>query len=335
MVERIRITNPVVTGGNYFAQPKKHIEFISSGSTLLDCALGGGWAEGRISNVIGDKAVGKTLLMIEAAANFARKYPKSKIRYKECEAAFDEPYAEALGMPLDQVDFGEPLETVEDMFEDMTQVIEKAKGPELYICDSLDALSDRAEMERDMDQGTYGAEKAKKLSQYFRRTVSQASEKKITMLIVSQVRSKIGVTFGKTTTRTGGRALDFYASQIVTLSHIGTSYKTVMGTRRASGIEVKAKVDKNKVGLPYREAQFELVFGFGIDDVAACLEWLKEVKGLDAIDVGSTQIKEFLRELNRMGDKDYWAEVKRVHKAVKTRWYEVEEKFMPTRRKYQ
>src|ERR1019366_3976564 len=93
----------VKPGGNYFSSPKTGIEFISSGCHNLDLALGGGWAEGRVSNIVGDKSTGKSLLAIEACANFAIKYPKGTIRYREAEAAFDRPYAEALGMPVDHV----------------------------------------------------------------------------------------------------------------------------------------------------------------------------------------------------------------------------------------
>src|ERR1700678_202644 len=139
MVKRVRVGT---AGGSYFASPKKNLNFVRSGSKLLDLALGGGWAKGRIANIIGDKSTGKSLLCIEAAANFVNQYPKGQVKYRESEAAFDIPYAEALGMPVNNVDFGnKPIETVEDLFEDLDGVIKKASGPILYICDSLDSLS--------------------------------------------------------------------------------------------------------------------------------------------------------------------------------------------------
>ena len=106
-------------GGLYFASPKTDIQFIHSGSKLLDLALGGGWAENRIANIVGDAASGKTLLAIEACTNFANKYSDGAIRYCETEAAFSEEYAAALGMPIERVDFGEPIVTVEELFEDI------------------------------------------------------------------------------------------------------------------------------------------------------------------------------------------------------------------------
>ena len=328
--------NRVAGGGSYFASPNTSIEFIPSGSMLLDLALGGGWAESRISNIIGDKAVGKTLMCIEAAANFVKKHPKAIVRYREAEAAFDKPYAGALGMPLKHVDFGEPIETIEDMFEDLGCVIEASNGPELYILDSLDALSDRAELGRDMDAGTFGAEKAKKLSQVFRRLTSHMATANVTLMIVSQVRSKIGMSFGRTTSRSGGRALDFYSSQVIFLSQLPTKpTKTVSGIKRPTGIAVRAKIDKNKVGLPYREAEFEITFGYGIDDTLACLRWLDEVGALSDVDVASTsKIKGYVRDLAKLPDDKYWEEIAFLHEVVKWKWYEVEKAFVPRRRKY-
>ena len=154
-----------VGGGAYFSAPSKSLQFISSGCKLLDCVLGGGWVLGRIANIVGDRSSGKTLLAIEACANFARQYSKGNIYYREAEAAFDVRYAETLGLPTDRVDFSDSFHTVEDMFEDLTKVLESESKAGLYIVDSLDALSDRSELKRDMDKGSYGAEKAKQMSE--------------------------------------------------------------------------------------------------------------------------------------------------------------------------
>lgn len=303
MIERVL---PKKEGGNYFTSPKKDFKFIPTGCKMLDLALGGGWPESRISNIIGDRSSGKTLLCIEAAANFAKKYPKGRIRYRECEAAFDPAYAAALGMPVDKVDFSKELETVEDFFEDVQAVAEAAKQPELYILDSLDALSDRSEMGRAIDEGTFGANKAKQLSQTFRRIVRKVKKSNLTVLIVSQVRSKIGIAFGRETTRSGGRALDFYASIVLYLAHVKTLKKERKKIKRAIGIDVLAKVDKNKVSVAFREARFPIMFGWGIDDEQACLDWLKEIG------------EKVTGALTPVG----------LHQLVEKRWYEIEVDFL-------
>jgi recombination protein RecA len=333
VLKRKRVTEE--GGGSYFTSAKSHIDFIGSGSTTLDCALGGGWAGGRIFNIVGDKSTGKTLLAIETVVNFARKHPKGRIRYAECEHAFDPQYAQALGMPLDRVDFGEPLETVEDMFEELNKLAESAKKePTLYIVDSLDALSDRSEMDREVDQGSYGANKAKQLSQLFRRLTGKMSKSNMTLGVISQVRDNIGVSFGRKTTRSGGRALDFYASQVLYLAHLGTEKRTIKGIERPTAIKVRGKVDKNKVGLPYREAEFQILFGYGVDDIQACLQWLNEAKSLELVGVKKDDIKDYCRRLMKAPDAEHAATVKRIQDAVRKRWAESETAFLPTRRKY-
>lgn len=313
--EEVVIQAPAIRGGgSYFSSPKTDAQFIPSGCKTLDLALGGGWARRRIANVVGDKAVGKTLIMIEAAANFNLIEPKGKIRYREAESAFDNDYAAALGFPVEKVDFGEPVDTIEDVFEDLEKVLKGAKGPEIYILDSLDSLSDRAEMERKIDEGSYGMGKAKMLSQMFRRLVRDMANKDVTLFIVSQVRDNIGVTFGRKTTRSGGRALDFYASQILFLSQLGKLDRTISNIKRVTGVKVRAQVDKNKVGLPYRECGFPIMFGFGIDDWRACSDYIKEVTG--EIVPKTTPLEE-------------------LHERVTKHWWEIEKKFMPVDKKYE
>lgn len=323
---------------NYFAHPKTKIKFIPSGCQPLDLALGGGWARGRVANIVGDKSTGKTLLCIEASANFARIEKKGRIRYREAEAAFDNSYAEALGMPIDRIDFGQndkAFETVEDMFEDLQRVVEGAKGPELVIVDSLDALSDRKEAARDMDEGTYGTGKAKMMSELFRRLVRKMNNKDVTLIIVSQVRDKIdAVSFGRKTTRSGGRALDFYASQVLYLAHLGRLTRTIYGQKRATGVRVSAKLDKNKVALPFREATFNIRFGYGIDDAQACVDWLKETKGLKLAGIAEKDVPNYLDYLLELTVEEEKAEIADLRRIVAERWYGMETEMLTPRSKY-
>jgi recombination protein RecA len=320
-------------GGNYFSGKKEKLDFITSGSTLLDLALGGGWAERRIANVVGDKSTGKTLLCIEATANFAIKYPKGRIRYREAESAFDKLYAAALGMPIDRIDFGSKrIATVEDL----TKICEKAKQKEFVVVDSLDALSDRSEMDRDIDEGSYGANKAKKMSELFRRLTQTMSDKDVTLLIVSQVRDKIGAMFGAKHTRTGGRAMDFYASQVLMLAHLGRIVKTSRGLKRATGVKILGKLDKNKISLPFREAEFPIHFGYGVDDAQSMINWLKVTKGFKAKNYGLSEeeSKAALKTLLDMTRAEERKIMTMLREDVTARWYEIEKDLMPKRSKY-
>lgn len=326
---RTRLADPKAT-------PKpKASRFIHSGCTTLDEALGGGWAERRIANIVGDKSAGKTLLAIEASANFHQRYPKGRIFYREAEAAFDKDYAQSLGMPIEAVDFGERIDTVEQFFDDLAKVTKMTK-PTLYVLDSLDAVSDDAEMERAFNEPTYGAEKARKLSQLFRRLVRDMSSSNMTLIIISQIRDKMGVSWGRKTARSGGRALDFYASQVVYLSHMGSLSRTVDKVKRPVGLRINAKVDKNKVGPPLREAEFTLQFGYGIDDLTSCVNWLAEVGKLDDIDVSTKkgEMTNFIKAVNGLADHEYAAKLAWVQEQTRARWKMIETTFLPQRRKY-
>lgn len=324
---------------SYFTSSKPDLKFVSSGCTLLDCALGGGYVLGRITNLVGDKSTAKTALATEALINFLMAYPKGAAAYRESEAAFDRSYAQAMGLPIDKVDFGDdsPLSTVEDFARDLDQFLDaqiKLKAPGIYVLDSLDALSDEAEMERDIGKGTYAMEKAKMLSTLFRKMARKIEHSQVLLLIVSQVRDNIGAMFGDKHKRSGGRALDFYASQILFLSHIETLTKTVNKIKRPYGIQIRGKVKKNKVGLAFREANFEFHFGYGIDDVGASVNWLEEVGRPDAINIKASEVKTYLKELNELDDAQYRKEQKLIAEVVKKVWAEIEITFLPSRSKY-
>ncbi len=334
MTKRVTLDRkPSTDGGAYFG-PQVTAPLFSSGCCLFDCCLGGGWAE-RILNLVGDKSTGKTLLACEAAANYLIQYPDATVWYRDVEAAFDIGYMTRLGIPADRFDYGSDCYCVEDVFEELTKKI-KDKERGIYIIDSLDALSDRAEMKRDMDEGTYGVNKARQISQLFRRLNQGISESKITVLVISQVRDNIGVTFGEHNTRSGGRALDFYASQVVWLSQMKQLKRTVKGVERPVGIQVRAKVKKNKVGPPFREATFPLLFDYGIEDVIAGAEWLADVKALAEAGLEAADLKLLtsFKSVGAMDPTDYAAWRKRLSRGVRKVWKRIEAEFIPVRRKY-
>lgn len=322
-------------GGAYFAAPASSVSFIPSGSKLLDCVVGGGWPLGRVVNIVGDKSTGKTLLAIEACANFAHAYPKGDIWYNESEAAFDLPYANALGLPKNRLTLVEDCNTVEDFFNHLSGVLKENAGPGLYILDSLDALSDDAEMERGIAEGTYGAQKAKLMSQLFRRLTRQLKGSDVCLIIISQVRDAIGVTFGNKYTRTGGKALDFYASQVLYLAQIKTHKKTINKVERSVGVEIRAKCTKNKVGLPRRECDFNILFGYGVDDVNASLNWLDSIGNLsDFKDLTKERMKKYLDKLSDLHPEEYRELRTELDTLVMKHWYRIEKEFLPTRKKY-
>ena len=312
--------------GNYFVKDKP-LEFISSGCEILNCVLGGGYPLGRIVNIVGDKSTGKTLLAIEAFANFSRQFPNGKMYYHEAEASFDTDYAQALGMPIENVNFID-TDTVEGFFEALTEVIDshkKESSPGMYVLDSLDALTDKAEKERKIADGSYAMTKQKKLSEIFRRLVSDIEKTNVCLLIISQVRDNIGVAFGEKYKRSGGKSLDFYASQILWLSEVEKLLRTVKGIKRPIGIKIKAKCKKNKISLPFRECEFPIIFGYGIDDATGNLEFLNKVKG-SLEEIGITEIKD-VEEL------DLETKVK-IAEQVKKIWKETEVGFLPKYKKY-
>lgn len=338
--------------GSYFVSQEKDVELYSSGCTLLDQVLGGGYPVGRMTNIVGDKSSGKTLLAIEACANFAAQFPEGNIWYFEAESAFDKGYAQALGMPVERIDFvtdsirdekyalqnlgkGSPADmTVETFFEHLESSI-KNNGEKrgLYILDSLDALSDRSEQDRKIDEGSYGTKKAAKLSELFRRLVAKLEKSNIHLLIVSQIRDNIGVTFGAKHTRSGGKAMDFYATQVLWLAEIKKLKKTVNKIERVIGVEVRAQCKKNKIGLPFRECQYPILFGYGIDDVKAHLEWLDTVDKLEELEEGKL-VANVHKKFIALDRKEKLAFRKKLSKMVIDKWREIEEGFMPTSSKY-
>ena len=324
--------------GEYFLSPPSSYTFIHSGAVTLDCVLGGGWPLGRFSNIVGDKSTGKTLLAIEAMANFARAFPKAvKARYAESEAAFDEGYAQAIGMPLNRVSRpSEILETVEDFFDDVSDYIDRCTRGGLYILDSLDALSDAEEIKKDIDKGSFGTGKAKKMSETFRRVIRDVERSKCHLMIISQVRSNIGVTFGRQYTRSGGRALDFYASQILYLAHKGEIRQTRNKVKRTVGVDIKVKCTKNKIGLPFRSCEFPILFGYGVEDICASIHWLRANSQTSGLGMTVKELNSIHKAaIHSELDHDEAVELRELFtEHVLERWSDIERSFIPKRGKY-
>ena len=313
-----------------------------TGSTLLDLGHNGGWGRGRMVNIVGDTSSGKTLLAIEAAINFATLHGAENIRYNETEAAFDRAYAYSLGFPPgvtftgDDSDTGHGSVTVEDFFEDVEKWLdEHPTGPSLYILDSIDAMSDAQEMgNEELGKATMGR-KAKMLSEFFRRKMKPLGKDNCCLLLISQIRDKIGVTFGESEGRSGGRALDFYASQILWLHETGKIIRTVSDVERAVGIRVRFKNKKNKLGPAFSEGEISIFFNYGVDDELSMVNWLKRNKYQGELSYAFDAYPAALSRVRRARDADKLAALRaELLAATHARWREIEAAMSPPLRKY-
>ena len=261
--------------------------FIPTGCTLLDLILGGGYPVGKIVNIVGDKSSGKTLLAAEAIAKARAMYgDRLKWIYDDAEAGFSFNTKQLYGFEITKE--GQCSTTIEDFMLRLKSACMDSKDDELlvYVLDSLDSLTSEAELKRqkkreralekgeEADVGTYGLEKQKMLSELFRLLRRDIKDKNCLLIIISQVRSNIGVMFGEKYIRTGGKALDFYASQILWLAEAEKHYKE----GRVVGVTIKAKAKKNKISRPFREGFLELLFDYGIDDIATNIQYLYDLK---------------------------------------------------------
>ena len=331
---------PKKSSGQYWTAER--LQYFSSGCSVLDLSLGGGWVRSRIINVVGDKSTGKTLLAIEAAANFIRESKNGLVRILDAEAAFDPKYAETVGLPTRSTEFAakdddEPIDTVEDFYDDLLSTLEKNPNRDVfYVLDSLDALTDRAEVKRDLSEGTYGASKAKMMSQIFRRIARRLKNSRVTLFVISQIRDKMDVSFGKKWTRSGGKALDFWAYQVVELQHLGRLKKTRKKVERAYGVKIKSLVSKNKLGPPFRIAEFPIHFGYGVEDLVATLQFLMTVGAASQVEGISSkeEAQKILKRIDRIDDDEYDSLVVSSSKVLREKWNEIEEDFRPSRSKY-